>query len=226
MCTSRGGGGYQVLNGPTGTHDLTILTTEHLTLQTARQLCLQDMQGRSTMFLTIVSASLIAIGFFGTATHFGGGFVVFVLALLTSLWVLGFFTFVRILQAAVEDVIISFGIARIRHRYTEIAPNLRDSLVRSIHDDFRGINAEMGSEQSWWQRLMPTYVVISFVTSVVSGAVVTFALSEIFRVTPLVQAAAAIATFTINVIGFRIIAGRLWSSVDRGFPARYPSDSA
>jgi hypothetical protein len=98
--------------------------------------------------------------------------------------------------------------------YTEIAPNLRDSLVRSIHDDFRGINAEMGSEQSWWQRLMPTYVVISFVTSVVSGAEVAFALGEIFRVTPLVQAAAAVATFTINAIGFRIIAGRLWSTVD------------
>jgi hypothetical protein len=119
------------------TSDLSILTTEHFTLQSGRQLCLQDMQGRSTMFLTAVSASLIAIGFFGTATHFGGGFVVFVLALLASLWVLGFFTFVRIIQAAVEDVIICFGIARIRHRYVEIAPNLSDSFVRSIHDDFR-----------------------------------------------------------------------------------------
>lgn len=206
-------------------NELTILTTEHFTLQSARQLFLQ-MQGRSTMFLTIVSASLIAIGFFGNATRFGGGFVVFVLALLTSLWVIGFFTFVRILQAAVEDVIICFGIARIRHRYTEIEPNLRDSLVRSIHDDFRGINVEMGSEQSWWQRLMPTYVVVSFVTSVVFGAEVAFALGEFFRVAPLVQAAAAIATFTINAIAFRIIAGRLWSSIDRGFPARYPSDSA
>jgi hypothetical protein len=215
-----------MLNENTGTHDLTILTTEHFTLQSARQLCLQDMQGRSTMFLTIVSASLIAIGFFGTATHFGGGFVVFVLALLTSLWVLGFFTFLRILQAAVEDVIICFGIARIRHRYTEIAPNVRDSLVRSIHDDFHGINAEMGSEPSWWQRLMPTYVVISFVTSVVSGAEVAFALGEIFRVTPLVQAAAAIATFTTNAVGFRIIASQLWCSIDRGFPALYPSHSA
>lgn len=206
-------------------NDLTILTTEHFTLQSGRQLCLQDMQGRSAMFLTIVSASLIAIGFFGTATHFGGGFVVFVLALLTSLWALGFFTFVRIIQAAVEDVIICFGIARIRHRYTEIAPNLRDSLVRSIHDDFRGINAEMGSGQSWWQRLMPTYIVIAFVTSVVSGAAVGFALGEIFRVTPLVQAAAAIATFAFNSIGFRIIASRLWSSVARGFPPLYPSSS-
>jgi hypothetical protein len=202
------------------------MTNEHFTLQSGRQLCLQDMQGRSTMFLTIVSASLIAIGFFGTATHFGGSFVVFVLALLTSLWVLGFFTFVRVLQAFVEDVIICFGIARIRHRYTEIAPNLRDSLVRSIHDDLRGINAEMGSEQSWWQRLTPTYVVISFVTSVVSGAAVAFALGELFRVTPLVQGAAAIATFTINGIGFRIIASRLWRSIGRGFAARYPSNSA
>lgn len=178
------------------------------------------------MFLTTVSASLIAIGFFGAATHFEGGFVVFVLALLTSLWVLGVFTFLRILQAAVEDVIICFGIARIRHRYTEIAPNVRDSLVRSIHDDFHGINAEMGSEQNWWQRLMPTYVVISFVTSVVSGAEVAFALGEILRVTPPVQAAAAIATFAINAVGFRIVASHLWSSVARGFPARYPSNSA
>lgn len=206
-----------------GAHDLTILTTEHFTLQSGRQLCLQDMQGRSNMFLTIVSASLIAIGYFGTATHFGGGFVTFALALLASLWVLGVFTFARILQAAVEDVIICFGIARIRHRYAEVAPNLRGTFVRSINDDFRGINAEMGSEQQWWQRLMPTYVVISFVTSVIAGVLVAFALSEIFGVMPLVQAAAALATFAVNAMGFRIIAGRLWRSVEHRFPALYPS---
>jgi hypothetical protein len=215
-----------MFSGTTGTGNLTVLTTEHITLQSTRQLCLQDMQGRSTMFLTVVSASLIAIGFFGTATHFGGGFVLFVLALLTSLWVLGVFTFVRVLQAAIEDVVVSFGIARIRHRYTEIAPNLRDLFVRSIHDDFIGINAEMGSSQTWWHSLMPTYVVISFVTSVLAGAEVAFTLSEVSRVTPTVQAAAAIATFAINAIGFRIVVNRLWSSLDRLFPARYPSNSS
>ncbi|MFZ0030473.1 MAG: hypothetical protein WAK84_01200 [Candidatus Cybelea sp.] len=178
------------------------------------------------MFFTIVSASLIAIGFFGTATHFGGGFVVFVSAVLTSLWALGVFTFVRVLQATVEDMTICFGIARIRHRYTEIAPGIRDWLVRSIHDDFAGIYAEMGSIRGWWQRLMPTYVVISFVTSVLAGAGVAFALGEIYRVTPTIQAAAAIATFTINAFGFRIITGRLWSTIERLFPARYPSSSA
>ncbi|MGZ3543204.1 MAG: hypothetical protein ACXWNK_19175 [Vulcanimicrobiaceae bacterium] len=72
---------------------------------------------------------------------------------------------------------------------------------------------------------MPTYVVISFVTSVFAGAEVAFALSEISRVTPTVLAAAAIATFTINIIGFRIVTVRLWSSIDRLFPARYPTNS-
>jgi hypothetical protein len=209
---------------PTGTNDLAILTTEHLTLQSARQQCLQDMQGRSTMFLTVLSASLIAIGFFGNATHFGGGFVFFVLALLSSLWVLGVFTFVRVLQAAIEDAIISLGIARIRHRYTEIAPNLGDSFVRSIHDDFTGINAEMGSGHAWWQRLMPTYVVISFVTSVIAGTVVAFTFSETTPMNTAILAAAAIAAFTINALGFRVMATHLWRVIDRLFPARYPSD--
>lgn len=216
--------GYGMFSGPRETDDLTILTAEHFTLQSSRQLCLQDMQGRATMFFTVVSASLIAIGFFGTATRFGGGFVFFVLALLTSLWVLGVLTFVRVLQGAVEDMIVCFGIARIRHRYTEIAPNLRDELVRSIHDDFAGISAEMGSSMRWWQRLTPTYVVVSFVTSVLAGAEVAFALSEIFGKPPAVQASAAIATFAVNAVGFRYIAGRLWGSVPHLFPTRYPSN--
>lgn len=206
-----------------GASDLTILTTEQITLQSARQLCLQDMQNRSAMFLTAVSASLIAIGFFGSATQFRGGFVVFVLALLISLWVLGTLTFARVTQAAVEDVIICFGIARIRHRYTEIAPDVRDFFVRSIHDDFSGINLEIGSTQEWWQKLMPTYVGISFVTSFLGAASIAFALNEIAHATLIVQMVTALAAFVINVLFFRRLTLHLWRNVDRFFPSRYPS---
>lgn len=207
----------------TGTSDLTILTTEHFTLQSARQLCLQDMQNRSTMFLTAVSASLIAIGFFGSATQFRGGFVIFALALLISLWVFGALTWTRVVQAAIEDVIICFGIARIRHRYTEIAPDVRNLFVRSIHDDFAGINLEMGSTQEWWQKLMPAYIGISFVTSVLAGAAVAFTVNEVAHATLTMQMFAAVAAFAINVLLFRRLALHLWSNVDRFFPSHYPS---
>lgn len=215
-----------ISSGNTGTSDLSILTTEHLTLQSARQLCLQDMQNRSAMFLTTVSASLIAIGFFGNATQFRGGFVVFVLALLISLWVLGVLTWARVVQAAIEDAIICFGLARIRHRYTEIAPDVRDLFVRSIHDDFAGIYLEMGSTQGWWQGLMPTYVGVAFVTSVLAGAAVAFCLNEIAQAPLATQIVAAVATFTINGLLFRLVAVRLWSRIYPHFWSHYPSPSS
>lgn len=208
-----------------GTGDLTILTTEHFTLQSARQLCLQDMQSRSTIFLTAVSASLVAFGFFGSATHFTGPFFIFVLGLLISLWVLGVLTWTRVLQAAIEDVIVCFGIARIRHRYTELAPDIAPLLVRSTHDDYAGINLEMGSTGEWWQKLMPTYIAISFVTSVIAGSAVAFTLDELGHAAMPVQMIAAVAVFVLNLLLFRRLAVTLWSNADRFFPPRYPSDS-
>ena len=208
-----------------GANDLTILTTEHATLQSARQFSLQDMQNRSAMFLTVVSASLVAIGFFGSASHFSGGFTIFVLALLTSLWVLGFLTFVRVVQGAVEDSIICFGLARIRHRYTEISPGVRELFVRSINDDFEGINHEMGSTKRWWQVFMPTYIAVSFVTNVLAGTEVAFAAGNIFHATLAVQIGAALVTFALGATVFRIIALSLFGNIAGMFPALYPSPS-
>jgi hypothetical protein len=92
------------------------------------------------MFLTIVSASLIAIGFFGTATHFGGGFVVFVLALLTSLWVLGFFTFVRILQGRNDFTLL----ASWRPSSNALTP-LRSCLARDLLERLGSVAPPPGS---------------------------------------------------------------------------------
>ena len=211
------------MQGSTGAGELSILTTEHFTLQSARQLCLQDMQNRSTIFLTAVSASLVAFGFFGSATHFAGPFFIFVLGILISLWILGVLTWTRVLQAAIEDVIISFGIARIHHRYTELAPDIGPLLVRSTHDDFTGINREMGSPHKWWQKLMPTYVAISFVTSVIAASAVAFTFDEIAHATLAEQIIAAVAVFVISIFVFRSVASSLWSNVDRYFPSLYPS---
>lgn len=181
------------------------------------------MQSRSTIFMTGLSASLIAIGFFGSATQFHGGFVVFVLALLIPLWVAGVLTWTRVVQAAIEDVIISFGIARIHHRYTEIAPDLSKLFVRSTHDDYPGIDWEMGSAGEWWQKLMPTYVSISFVTSVLAGAAVAFVLNEVGHLTLTMDMVGGVVAFILNILLFRQLSSKLWSNVGRSFPSLYPS---
>ncbi len=188
--------------GDSETAKLTILTTEQYTLQSARQLCLQDMQGRATMFFNVVSASLVVIGFFGSASHFGNSFSIFILALLTGLWVLGFLTYIRVIQAAMEDVIISFGLARIRHRYLDMQPALREVFVRSTNDDYTGINREMGSTQAWWQPLMATHIVIAFATSVIAGMEISFALNQIVHVPVAGDVIVGAAAFAANLAAF------------------------
>lgn len=200
-----------------------MLTTEHMALQSARLACLQDMQGRTSMFLTSVSGTLVALGFLGAADHFGRGFVVSAVTLLATLWLAGFFTFLRIGQIDVEDVILAFGIARIRHRYTEIEPSLRDRFVRSIHDDLRGLKADIGGTNARWQGLLPTQSLVSFVASAIAGAEVAIIVTAAAHASLVVAVVSGIVAGAINVLLFTKLTGKVWENLEQRFPPHYPS---
>ena len=206
----------------TTSEELTVLTTEHYTLQSARQACLQDMQGRATLFLYSVSAVLVALGFMASASGSRERFIAFTVTLLSALWVLGILTFLRIGQLAVEDTIIVFGISRIRHRYVELQPALEGTFVRSMHDDLTGLQEEMGASRAWWQYLMPTTTVVSFVDSVVAGADVSVILSVTFRLSLIFAVFAGLLASLINMMALTLISRRLWASLKR-YPAKFPS---
>ncbi|HEX3368247.1 MAG TPA: hypothetical protein VHS56_01610 [Candidatus Cybelea sp.] len=195
-----------------------------MALQSARLGCLQDMQGRASMFLTSVSGTLVALGFLGAADHFGRGFVLSAVTLLATLWVVGFFTLLRIGQIDLEDAIITFGIARIRHRYTEIEPSLQDRFVRSIHDDLRGLSADMGGGNArWWQGLMPTQSLVSFVASVIAGAEAAIIVTITVHAPLLVVAVSGILAGAINVLLFTRLTTKVWKNLEQHFPPHYPS---
>ncbi len=178
--------------------ELTILTAEHAGLQAARAACLQDMQGRATLFLTAVSGTLVALGFLGSVNRFGPFFVTFAVTLLYFVWALGTLTFLRIAQISIEETIIAFGLSRIRHRYVESIPALKDVFVRSIHDDLVGIRAEVGATSHWWGALMPR---LFFAGAVLAG----------------------IAVCMLNLFALTRVSMLAWTrAVDR-YPAKFPS---
>lgn len=203
--------------------EITILTTEHMALQSARMSCLQDMQGRTSMFLYSVSGTLVALGFLGAAAHFGRGFVVFAVTLLATLWVAGLFTLLRIGQIDLEDAIIAFGIARIHHRYMEIEPAVSDRFVRLIHDDLRGLRADTGAANAWWQGLMPTQSLVTFVSSVIAGAEVAVIVTAAAHATLLVAVVLGILAGAINVLLFTKLTAKVWENLEQQFPPQYPS---
>lgn len=81
---------------------MSALVTEHFVLQSARSATVSEAVGRAAVYLTCVSSSLVAFGFFAAATH---RLAPVVATVLPALIILGVFTFVRLVETAVENVV-------------------------------------------------------------------------------------------------------------------------
>lgn len=98
---------------------MSALVTEHFVLQSARSTTVSEAVGRMAVYLTCVSSSLVAFGFFAAATH---RLVPVVATVLPALIILGGFTFVRLVETAVENVVFLMRIEAIRDYYATLDP--------------------------------------------------------------------------------------------------------
>jgi hypothetical protein len=87
---------------------------------------------------------LIVLGFIAQAPRTDGVFDVFVLVVLPTIYLLGWFTFVRVVASSTEDLLYGRAINRIRHYYAELAGDRTHYLLLGSHDDAIGVLANMG----------------------------------------------------------------------------------
>jgi hypothetical protein len=155
---------------------LAALTTEHFTLQGARSQTVSESASRATLYVMAVSSALVGLGFIGQVSEVGDVFDIFALTVLPTLYVLGLFTFVRLVESSVEDVLYGRAINRIRNYYLELAGDQARLFVLSGHDDPIGVLANMGLSPSRWRLYFTTATMIAVINSVVGGAAVALAL--------------------------------------------------
>jgi hypothetical protein len=117
---------------------LTALTTEHFTLQGARAQTASESASRTSLFILSVSSTLVALGILGQGSQTGQTFDVFALTVLPTLYLLGVFTFIRVVECGAEDYRYGVAINRIRHYYKKIAGDEARLFLLSGHDDGRG----------------------------------------------------------------------------------------
>ena len=99
---------------------LTALTAEHFNLQTARVGTISEANGRSTLYLGTLSSAVIAIAFVGQTNELGDEFYLFALTLLPPVFLLGVFTYLRLVQTSIEDVVYTVGLFRIREYFLRL----------------------------------------------------------------------------------------------------------
>ena len=150
-----------------------ILATEHWSLLAARNITYGAIYSRATIFLTVVSAAVVALALAAEATEFGDRFYVFALLVLPAAFFIGVGTFIRLVDARIEDFWLLSGLNRLRHAYLEIAPGLEPYFVTGHHDDERGLSETYGpgTENRVLRLIASTSTVVGVIDAVLAGVV-------------------------------------------------------
>jgi hypothetical protein len=205
---------------------LTMLTTEHFTLQGSRSTTVSETSSRASLYMGAVSSTLIALGFIAQVSEVGDAFDVFALTVLPTLFALGVFTFVRTVESSVEDILYGRAINRIRAYYLEQAGPEARWFVLGGNDDALGVLANMGIRPSRWQLYFTVSNMIATVNSVVGGSAVAVALGRLLDaplgVAAAAGAAVAIVSFALHARWDRLLHERSAGHHEVLFPSPGP----
>jgi hypothetical protein len=201
---------------------LTALTTEHFTLQGARSQTMSESSSRAALFIGAVSSTLVALGFLGPG---GDTFNAFALTVLPTLYLLGVFTFVRLVECGAEDFRYGLAINRIRGYYKQLAGDEAKLFLLSGHDDGRGVFANASVPPDGRSQYFTFGSVVAVINSVVGGSAVAIALGA-FVDAPLGVAAGVGGVLAIlSVTALLRFAERLLDARTGGVEAVFPSQS-
>jgi hypothetical protein len=135
----------QPITDLTDPRTITLLTTEHWSLLSARSLAYNEAFTRGGMFLTFLSMSFVALALFSSAMSFGVDFLTVAAVVLGFDLVLGLATYGRINGANVDDLRAVHGMARLRHSYTQIAPVVKPYFTTATNDDIDSVLTAYGT---------------------------------------------------------------------------------
>lgn len=152
---------------------LDILTTEHWSLLSGRTLGYQEMFGRATIFIGVLSGTIIALALLAQATRFGHETLSFAAVLFAVSLFIGLATFVRCVAINLEDARSVAGMSLLRRAYLQIVPELEPFLVARQEPGVEPRTLGYGSPQSYGNlanSLTTTSSVVAALNSVLAGS--------------------------------------------------------
>jgi hypothetical protein len=215
---------------------LTILTTEHWSLLTARSLVYNEAFARAGMFLTFLTGTLVALGFLASAmvspdSGFGPDFLILATVLLGLDLFVGLATLGRITGASVEELRAVQGMNRLRHAYLEMAPSLEPYFSTSRHDDLTSVLAVYGPTAARGSALgnlahglTTTPGMVGTITAAVGGAFAA-ALALLVGASSTIGVVAGLLGFAILTVIVWVATFRQFLAVERTMESRFPPPS-
>jgi hypothetical protein len=179
---------------------MSALVTEHFVLQSARSTTVSEAVGRASVYLTCVSSSLVAFGFFAAATH---RLAPVVATVLPALLVLGAFTFVRMVGTSVENMVFLRRIEAIRRYYATLDPAAAAFFGPAEGDGAAAALASTGMRAGISEMFFTSASMVAAVTSILAGAAAALLLDVAGLPVPaavIVGVGVALPTFGLHMV--------------------------
>lgn len=167
---------------------LTALTTEHFNLQTARIGTISEANGRSSLYLGALSSATIALAFIGQTNQLGNVFYLFALTLLPSVFLLGIFTYLRLVQTGIEDYVYGLGSLRIREFLTSLDPAVAPFFPPTDSEGMKKLQRMGMIPTSPLQGLLTAASMVACINAIVGGVTVALAVHSLLDASVLVAA--------------------------------------
>jgi hypothetical protein len=201
-----------------------ILATEHWSLLATRSMTWNEIFSRASMYITLLSAAVVALALVAQATGFGPPFRLFALLVLPVVLLMGLATYIRLGEANTTDFGLVTGMNRLRHAYLELAPELQPYFVTGQHDDLPGVMLTYGGSPGAAYRLNLIRILGStpaFVgaTNIVVAGVIAALIAGALGAPDMVSVIAGVAVALAAVAGHGVLASR---EIARGFLAHRP----
>ena len=207
---------------------LTILTTEHWSLLSARSLVYNEAFSRAGMFLSFLAATLVALGLMSGAMGFSNEFIgISALVLGLDLFI-GLATMGRVATATSEDIRFLQGMNRLRYAYHETVPGLEPYFITGRYDDVLGVFAKYGVDVQvmTWRSVVHGFTTVIGMLGVINAALtgVVAACLAILAIGEGIQAVAiGVGAFLIVLVISVGVSARVIAATVAGLNPRFPS---
>jgi hypothetical protein len=209
---------------------LQILATEHWSLLATRNLTYTEGLGRVTIFLAILSGTVIALALVAQADHFGTVFSAIAIFLLSVVLFTGIATIARLNALNRDDYRWVVGMNRLRNAYLRLHPELEPHFITSPHDDLPGALRTLGIDDmtaagrvgSAFHLLQTLPGMLSVIVAAVGGAIGAL-VALLLRAEPVGLVVAAGAGFVIILASMQSWGRRAVRSDSASLAPRFPT---
>jgi hypothetical protein len=209
---------------------LQILTTEHWSLLSTRSLIYSESLSRVVMFLSILSAAVVALALMAQVDHLRETLTVAAILMLAVVLFVGVATVVRLSELNREDMRLVMGMNRLRRAYLDMHPELERYFLTGCHDDLGGLMLTLGMDMmpGRWSvgdlnhgfQTLPA--MLGVIVAVVAGVLAALVAVWLGFATVITVVAAA-GAFVASVVAFGLLTRHAFTGFARHMPTRFPT---